>query len=277
MRTAATSVSTPHWMTSAARVGYAAKGATYMAVGTLSVAAALGAGGEVSSSTSALEYIAGSTGGPLIAGLLVFGLAAYALWRFVQAFLSPEDDGLGKRAFAFGSGVIHTSLVISGLSMVFSGLGGGGSGGSGAQTFTARLLAWENGVYVVGFAGLIVIGVALKQFYKAATGDAMDDLQLSELSHRAERTLSLVTAMGLSARGVVFSIIGYFFLRAAFAHSSGQARGTGQALSWLQDQPYGPILLGVVAAGLFMYGLYAIAKSRYRKGLGEGALVSVTS
>ena len=36
-------------------------------------------------------------------------------------------------------------------------------------------------------------------------------------------------------------------------------------LATLARQPYGPTLLGVVAAGLLAYGAYAIVESRYRR------------
>ena len=45
--------------------------------------------------------------------------------------------------------------------------------------------------------------------------------------------------------------------------NDGQAVGLGGALQKVAEQPYGQILLGVVAVGLCMYGLYSLVQARY--------------
>ncbi len=69
----------------------------------------------------------------------------------------------------------------------------------------------------------------------------------------------------LAARGVVFGIVGGFLLLAALRTSPGEARGVGGALKALQQQPFGPWLLGVVALGLIAYGIFELVKARYRR------------
>ena len=44
-----------------------------------------------------------------------------------------------------------------------------------------------------------------------------------------------------------------------------QAVGLGGALQKLAEQPEGPVLLALVAAGLAMYGIYSFAEARYRR------------
>ena len=59
---------------------------------------------------------------------------------------------------------------------------------------------------------------------------------------------------GYAARGVVYLIIGALALYAAFA--GGQAEGSSGALTFLSRQPFGAVLLSIVAAGLFAYALW---------------------
>ncbi len=64
---------------------------------------------------------------------------------------------------------------------------------------------------------------------------------------------------------VVFGLVGYFLIKAAVEYSPSQAVGLDGALARLQVQSSGPILLGVVAAGLVAFAVYSIADARYRR------------
>ena len=60
--------------------------------------------------------------------------------------------------------------------------------------------------------------------------------------------------IGYAARGLVYLIIGA--LAAFAAINGGEAEGTSGALAYLARQPFGKILLSIVAAGLFTYALW---------------------
>jgi hypothetical protein len=57
---------------------------------------------------------------------------------------------------------------------------------------------------------------------------------------------------GYAARGLVYILLGWIAL------SSGRALGTGDAVQEMGDLPLGGLILPVLAAGLFGYGLYKI-------------------
>jgi uncharacterized membrane protein (DUF2068 family) len=44
-----------------------------------------------------------------------------------------------------------------------------------------------------------------------------------------------------------------------------EARGLDGALAALAEQPFGPYLLALVAAGLAAYGVFALVEARYRR------------
>lgn len=70
---------------------------------------------------------------------------------------------------------------------------------------------------------------------------------------------------GHLARMVIFAMIGYFLLRAAIDYDPNKAVGLDGALAKLGQASYGPVLLGVVAAGLVGFAAYSMLDARYRR------------
>ena len=60
-------------------------------------------------------------------------------------------------------------------------------------------------------------------------------------------------------------LIGGFLIGAALHANPAEAIGLDGALAALAAQPFGPYLLGLVAAGLAAYGLFALVEARYRR------------
>ena len=87
---------------------------------------------------------------------------------------------------------------------------------------------------------------------------------------RAPFLLARRTLPGMRERG--FGRVLFISSVAAFRggvigpdYASSKAVGLDGALAKLAHQSYGPVLLGVVAAGLVAFGLYSIADARYRR------------
>jgi hypothetical protein len=70
--------------------------------------------------------------------------------------------------------------------------------------------------------------------------------------------------VGYAARGIVFGIIGYFLIQAARHYNPAEAKGLGGALTTLQGESHGPVVLGLVAVGLICHGIFALVNARYR-------------
>ena len=70
---------------------------------------------------------------------------------------------------------------------------------------------------------------------------------------------------GYSAKGVAYAIAGILFVVAAVNYDPEKARGLDAALNTLRDQPYGPILLTLVALGIAAFGVFCFVQSKYRK------------
>ena len=73
----------------------------------------------------------------------------------------------------------------------------------------------------------------------------------------------LFGTFGYIARGVAFLIVGGLFGYAAITHDPSKSGGLDQALQKVLDQPFGPVLLCVLGAGLASYGLFMLARARH--------------
>lgn len=248
------------------RIGYATKGVVYGLVGALALQTAFGTGGSTTGSRGAIQAIAEQPFGRILLILTMVGLAAYALWRFVEAALDVEEKGTDAKGIAKRIGYAVSGVIYAGLA-VYTGqlaFGAGGGGGSSRQEWTARLMEQPFGIWLVGIVGVIVIGVGLRQFYQAHKAGFMNEYKTGAMSAKQKRWARRFGQFGLSARGVTFVLIGIFFIQAARQADPSEAQGLGAALQTLAEQPYGPWLLALVALGFVAYGAYCFSRARYR-------------
>jgi len=71
--------------------------------------------------------------------------------------------------------------------------------------------------------------------------------------------------VGHLARMIVFGLIGIFLVKAAIDYNPDAAVGLDGALAKLANHSYGPLLLGIVSAGLIIFGAYSLSDARYRR------------
>jgi hypothetical protein len=85
------------------------------------------------------------------------------------------------------------------------------------------------------------------------------------MSETARRWTTRAGVVGYLARAVVLVLIGVFLVRAALEYDPNEAVGLDGALQKLAHQTFGPVLLGVVAAGLAVYGVFYLVRAAYRE------------
>lgn len=252
------------WVRRLAHVGYAAVGVVYALAGALSAAAAFSARDQSEGTRGALATVAEAPFGRAALVAVAVGLAAYAVWRFVQAGVDPEGrggdaGGLVRRVGIAFSGLFYTALAVEAGRIA---LRGGGDGGGGAEDWTAQVLAAPFGRVLVGIAGAGVVAHGVHQVSKAVQSDPLDPLDVSDLDEAQRARLRWTGRVALAARGSVFALVGVFLAVAAWQGQSAEARGLGGVLRTLERQPAGPLVLGAVAVGLVAYGLFQLAHAR---------------
>ena len=254
------------WVERLARVGFAAKAVLYTVVGALALRAAMGAGGRTTGSKGALSTLVHQQFGAVLLVVIAAGLFGYAAWRLAEAILDPEHRGHDAKGLALrisfaARGLFHAALGVQALRLA---MGSASSGDQATEEWTARLLDAPFGGWLVVIAGASVAGYGLYQLYRAWVAKLSKQLDLSRLSREAGSWLIKVCRMGIGARGIVFTVIGAYLVRAGIAHNANQAADTGEALGVIGSQPFGEWLLGAVAVGLIAYGAYDVVQARYR-------------
>jgi hypothetical protein len=247
-----------------ARAGLAARGLIYGIVGVLALELALGEGGETTSQQGALKEIAQQPFGEALLIATAIGLAGYATWRFVRAALGhgneTEDDTV-ERVGGVVSGVGYALLCVAAIDILIGSSGGSG----GASQTTGGVLSWPGGPWIVGVAGALTIGEGLHQGYQGIAKEFLEKSKTEQMSPGVESMFTKLGIFGHLARMVVFTLIGYFLLKAAVDYNPDAAVTLDGALAKLAQAAYGPLALGVVAAGLLGFGLYSMADARYRR------------
>ena len=254
-------------METMARLGYTAKGIVYAIVGVLAVQAAFTTGGKTTDTKGALHTIAAQPFGQFLLILLAIGLVGYSLWRFVEAVTDPEHKGTDAKGIASRIGYVISGLIYLGLAAnaAMLALGAGGGNGNSKQDWTARLLEQPFGRWLVGIIGALVLGVGFYRLYKAYKMKFRKQLKLSQMTLKQETWAVRISRIGITARGIVFVIIGFFLIRAAKQYDASEVKGLDGVLQTLAQQPFGKIMLGLVAIGLVAYAVYLFIEARYRR------------
>jgi hypothetical protein len=257
------------WYAALARTGLAAKGLSFGLVGALAIKLAIGDGGQATSRQGALQSLAHHSFGRAVLIALAVGFAAYALWRFIQAWAEQPsgEDGAAKvwakRIGYIGRGLIYAGLTYSTLK-ILTGSNGGQSQNAKAHHSTAVVLKWPGGTWIVGVAGAVLIGVAFWNLYRGLARKFEDKWRVTHMPPAVRRWGARAGVVGHAARFVVFGLIGVFVIKAAVDYNPRDAIGLDGALQKLAHASYGPWLLGLTAAGLIAYGVFCLVDARLR-------------
>jgi hypothetical protein len=246
-----------------ARAGFAARGIVYVIIGILAIKLAAGSGHTSASQQGALRTIAAQPFGKLLLILIAIGLGGYALWRLGRAALGHGPEGSERgidRVAALASGAVYAGLCAIAVAILL-----GSSGGSSAQKTTAGVFGWPAGTWLVGIAGVVFVGVGLYQGYRGISHDFLEDSKTERMSARVRRWITWIGTVGHLARMVVLCLVGVFLVTAALDFNPKKAVGLDGALAKVDHASYGPVLLGLVAAGLIAFGVYSLSDARYRR------------
>lgn len=245
-----------------ARSGYAARGIVYVLIAGMASLSAFG-GGEPDSK-SALQIVLEQPFGQIWLGLIGIGLIGFILWRVAQAVVNTDRHESNAKGYLVRAGLLVSAATYTGLAFYAVGqalhLGLGGSS-AGSEGWTSWLMQQPFGRYLVAGVGLAIIGAGCAQAVKGIKRGYLRYFE-SGFEHRA--VLNGICTYGLIARGVIFLIVGFFFVYAAFAVDPNQAGGMADALAWVRQLPFGAILYGLAAIGLFAFGLYGLIEAWYR-------------
>jgi hypothetical protein len=243
-------------------------------MGALALGLALGVGGLATDQSGSLVFLTSGPLGKMMLLVVAAGLAAYAVWGFVRAIFDPlnrgkDANGILDRLGFVWSGISYAALAVFAFQL-FAGSGQIAARDS-TQTTIARILAYPAGEWAAVAIGLVAIGVGIYQFVMAYTASFKKDLKRDEMTKAQEDFVVGLGRLGFFARGVVFTLVGWFVLQGGLHRDPNRVHGFSGAFLFLLTQPYGHLLLGTVALGFVALGLHSFAAARWMKLLGNGA------
>ena len=247
-------IDTSHKFITLVRLGYAARGLTYILLGYL----ALGTGGEArEGATGVFDYLRDIPLGSAILWLVAIGLLAYAVFKLISAFANVQnrsDDlkGAMKRIGDAASGLVHLFLSYAAYQFAT----GGRPSGGGSQEMAGTVMQIEFGPLLIGLVGVGFLVGAAMQAKQAVTGSFM-----KHIAGHAPRAVEGVGRAGFAARAVVFALIGLSMVRGAWNEQQQAVQGLGEAILSLRDTGF---LYTLVAIGLLMFGAFSLVTARYR-------------
>lgn len=230
------------------------------------VSEALEGGKRTADKGDAVRTLGNAPFGDFLLPVIGAGLLAYAMWRVLSAVKDTEGKGSSMKGIAVRCGYLLSAIIYGSLGYDAFRRFAGRDSEDGDQTvsLTATVLAQPGGtLLIMGIGiGLMVFGVT--QIRYGLKRKFLKHLRTGKMSADEQRWAERAGKFGYAARGVVFGLMGVFLLIAGMQEDSSEARGTTGVLDTIAAMPFGTVLLMLVAAGLALYGLYALFEARYR-------------
>ena len=244
-----------------ARIGLGARGITYLLMGWLTVLVAIG-GHEQLDQRGVLTAVLAKPLGGILVSLMAVGLAAYALWRFIEAAIgvTGESNRLGPRIKSLARGLIYAFLSFTAVALLY----GARTSQSKQESDLARaVMNRTGGRWLVAIVGIII---ALIGLVMVREGFKTHFLQLfKSLEPELGRAIAALGRVGTIVRGVVFTAVGILTVSSAWSANALKAGGINEALRTLLHQQFGRQLVFALGVGLLVFGVYGLAEARWQR------------
>ena len=252
------------WLDHAARIGLVAYALVHLVIAWLAVQLALGDNEGSADSQGAVQQLAEQPFGQVLVWAVALGMMLLALWQALEGLFGYRDEEgftrVRKRVTAAGKAVIYLAIGISALRTV---TGSSGSGKGGTDSTTAKVMGWPGGQLIIGAVGLAIIGIGGYLVVRAFTEKFAKHINAEGKSGSSGTAYLWFGKVGYTAKGVAYGVVGGLFLYAAISQDPKKSGGLDQALHKVLQQPFGPILLVLIALGLAGYGLFCLARARH--------------
>ncbi|SOC50343.1 protein of unknown function [Blastococcus aggregatus] len=253
-----------------ARVGLVSYGVIHLVLAWLALQLAWGAGGggESANESGALATLAESPIGKPLLWVVAIGLIALAVWQALEVLRwrsgwsasgDTRNTAVKRSGKAVAKAIIYAALAVLAFRVATGSSGGGGS----QQQTVAGVFGWPGGRWLVGAAGLVVVGVGIYHVYKGVTKHFLKEIDLASAPASATRLVTRLGQVGYPGKGVALGVLGGLLVWAAVTFDPAKASGLDGALRTILEAPFGRFLLTLVALGIAAFGAYLFVRARY--------------
>lgn len=244
-----------------ARVGYGARGFTYLIIGIYALLAAFNLKSIVGTK-GAIKSLEDLPFGSVFVILLSCGFIMYSVWRLAQSFLDADNLGTSFKGIIIRFGLLGSALSYLVLSywtlaiLVFEIQ-------KESSSSISSFLDNESLQYILVVVSVLFLAIAILQIYRGISKDyskLIRDCSLHPL-------LDLLCQLGLICRGISFGIFSYYLFRVGIDifDADKSQNDLKASLGFIEKQPFGEYLVGLMGLGVVAYGIYSLIISIYRE------------
>jgi hypothetical protein len=247
-------------------VGHFSAAIINVTMGLLAGLVALGLRGETPDARMVMRALRELPFGPMLMIVTAAGAVCLAVWRILQAVWDLEGKGRGfiglcqRGRYLFGA-VFYLSVPILVTRMLF-GLQPR-SGGQLAREAASAVIGFPFGWSIVLGTGMGFLAAGCFYIYKMCRGNFEGVFYCDQMTEKQRKLCFAFGRLGCAARAMIFLVVGYYLMVAGWNVDPRQVEGQAGALQIIAQQPFGPMMLGVVALGLIGFGVFSLAESRY--------------
>ena len=248
-----------------ARGGFVMSGIVHALIGAIALRMAFGGSSENADQSGALQAVAAAPGGNILLWIGGIAMAALVLWHLAEAWFGARASSreVKKRVWhvvkTLGKAVVYAALAVTSLRFA---AGAGSDSGEQTSSMTAGLMGSAGGRAAVVAVGLVVLVIGFAHVYIGASRRFEDQLRVPR-GKEVARAIVVTGVLGYIAKGIALVGVGLLFGWAGLGADPEKATGLDGALKTMADLPAGSVVLAVIGAGLVLFGLYSVLRSRY--------------
>ena len=249
-----------------ARGGFIGYGIIHLLFAWIAFQVAFRGSGQESDQSGALQTLAGNGAGKVLLVLIGIGMIGLAIWQAFEAAIGESGPrtktAIAERVISGVRAILYLSLAYYAFKVLN---GANASMAQNQQGKSATIMAHSGGRWLVGFIGLVVIGVGVGIFVYGWKKKFLQHLNTQQMAASVRKSTTRLGMLGYEAKGVAYAIAGVLVVTAAVTYKPDKARGLDAALKTLAGHPWGVWLLALIGLGIAAFGIYCFAQARYRK------------
>jgi Domain of Unknown Function (DUF1206) len=246
-------------------VGLVSFGLVHLMLAWLALQIAFGTPAGDGDQSGALRELASKPFGSALVIAIAIGFIAMAIWQAFEAAIGHRNETGARRVLERVASVGRVIVYAYFAWTCFKVDKGAAAGGDQQQQSAADLMTSSGGRLAVGIAGvgLAALGVGLAVY--GWREEFKRHLNLGQMPAKLRDKSVLLGKVGYLAKGIAYAIAGVLLALAAYNFDPDKARGLDSALHALAEQPFGTLLLALVALGIAAFSVFCFVQAKYRK------------
>jgi hypothetical protein len=243
-------------------------GIVYVGIGVVAILSFLKIKKGGADEGSLLVYLDQFLVGKVVNWIILLGMLAYIIWRIYETVYDPYKYGKSIKGIARRSGIALSGLAdaLIAYSAIQALFGFGNLSKSGQPTANREMVSnmldntWGDSVVMT--IGIITCITAITQLGYIITKAYVERLNFDHLSKWKRMAIHTLAWFGHFGRGVILSIIGFFFIKASVTENPQYVVNTDKAFDFIGDHVghfyFIAIAVATICYGIFMFvfGIY---------------------